>query len=567
MNNNIPLYSKSKLVQFLIKTGLYRNILLSTVFINILVLAVPLYTMNVYDRVLPDFDKPTLLVLFLGVLLALIFDLILKILRSSALTNLADQVSFEVESKFFKDITDDHDFSHISTGQKLNLFHYLSHIRIFQITKVLPFLFDLPFFLLFLSVIYLISPPLFYVPLLGALFFAFLGFAGLLVASHFDTRKMQAAQEKTNLLLETFQGFDTLRLMCAADASLGRWKSSLLQNIECEKPEQRTQNFLMHCASFIALIVSASVVFLGAFEVSENTLTLGGLIAVSILSSRALAPISALVPILSGYQGYKNAKSQLHSFSNNAMKLPKNKGDLSEKNLSGALSLKEISYKYAGQSQNALSDITLEIPKEERLAVIGASGAGKSTLIKILSGILDIQKGHVLWDEFQLEAVLQVQRSRHIGLSSQDDFFFAGTLFENVFMGVNQDFQNNQTHVDEVCFLSGLDLFMEQTGYGWDTPILEKGHNLSTGAKQSISLARAMMHDPKILILDEPLNGLDFTIEKRLIDQLPKWLNGKTFIMVTHRTSLLPLVDQILLLEKGGIKAYGLRDKIIEALS
>jgi len=567
VNNKTPLYSKSKLVQFLIKTGLYKNILLSTVFINLLVLAVPLYTMNVYDRVLPDFDQPTLVVLFLGVLLALVFDLILKILRSSALTNLADRVSFEVESRFFKEITEGDEYAHLSTGLKFRLFQDLTHIRMFQITKVLPFLFDLPFFLLFLGVIYMISSSLFYVPLLGAVFFVCLGGLGLMIASHFDTSKMQAAQEKTNLLLETFQGFDTLKLMHASAASLEKWQDSLLQNISCEKPEQRTQNFLTHCASFTALLVSATVVFVGAFEVSENKLTLGGLIAVSILSSRALAPISALVPILSGYQGYKNARSKLDSISDQRLIYPENKPDLSDKNLSGAFSLKGVSYEYPGQSQNALSDLTLEIQKEERLAVIGVSGAGKSTLIKVLSGVLEAQEGHVLWDEFQIDAISDAQRARHIGLSSQDDFFFAGTLKDNVFMGVNHSFQHEDKHVEQVCFLSGLDLFMEQTGFGWDTPILEKGHNLSTGAKQSISLARAMMHDPQILILDEPLNGLDFTIEKRLIDHLPKWLKGKTFIMITHRTSLLSLVNQILLLEKGKVKTRGPRDQIIEALS
>lgn len=553
----------------MIKTRLYRNILLSTIFINILVLAVPLYTLNVYDRVLPDFDQPTLLVLFIGIVLALVFDLALKILRSSALNNLADQVSYQVESSYFKDIISDHKFSHISTGQKLTMFQELAYIRVFQITKVLPFLFDIPFFLLFLGVIYLISPALFYVPLLGAVFFICIGLCSLFISAQFDNKKNQTAQNKTNLLLETLQSLETLRLMHASSDVLEKWKDALLRHISSEKPEQRIQNFMVHTASFVALFVTASVIFIGAFEVSENTLTLGGLIAISILSSRALTPISAMVPVLSGYQGYKNACAKISSISVSASdtQLGKQSVELSPKKLSGSISLKNISHEYGGQSQQALSDVTLSIKTGERLAVIGASGAGKSTLIKIATGILTPTDGQILWDQFQINAISRAQRSEHIGFSSQDDFLFDGSLADNVFMGVNKGFAKNEKHIENVCFLSGLDLFMEQTGYGWDTPILEKGHNLSTGAKQSISLARAMMHDPKILILDEPLNGLDFTIEKRLIDHLPKWLKGKTFIMVTHRTSLLPLADYILLLEKGKVKTYGERDEIIEALS
>lgn len=563
----MPLYSKSKLAQFLIKTGLYKDILLSTIFVNILVLAVPLYTMNVYDRVLPDFDQATLLVLFLGVLIALVFDLILKILRSTALINLTDHASFEIESLFFENIIEKSNYSQISVSHKLNLFQDLAHIRFFEITKVIPFLFDLPFFLMFLGVVYLISPPLFFVPLIGVILFFCLGQIGLMIVKYYDSAKTKIAQDKINLLLEVFQGFETLKLMHASASAKGKWKNLLLENIDYEKPEQRTQNFLTHCASFIVLMVNVSIVFLGAFEVSENALTIGGLIAISILSSRALAPLSSFVPILSGYQNYQNSKSRLQNFADEVAYNANPQDAISHKNLSGATSLKKISYSYPGQSQPALSNITLDIQKEERIAIVGASGAGKSTLIKVLSGILPAQDGNVLWDTFQLKSVSELQRSHHLGLSSQEDFFFKGTLAENIFMGVNKDFQDNEKHVEQVCFLSGLDLFMRQTGYGWDTPILEKGHNLSTGAKQSISLARAMMHDPKILIFDEPLNGLDFRIEKRLIDHLPNWLKGKTFIMVTHRMSLLPLVENILLLENGKAKTYGPRDKVVEALS
>jgi len=560
------IYSRSMLIKFLIKTGLYRNILLATVFINILALAVPLYTMNVYDRVLPDFDQATLLTLTIGVCIALLFDFLLKILRSESINNLADNLGHHVENDFFERVLKDDNLLSKPMGQKLTLFQELSHIRGFQILKILPFLFDVPFFLLFVVIIYLISPTLAILPFLGAVLFLIIGAIGVYISNHYEDNKINNLQNKNNILLETFQGAETFNRLNAHSERIGKWSETINNVFKAQKPESIIQNILTHSATFTIFLVSISIIYMGAYAVSENALTLGGLIAISILSSRALSPISALVPIIAGYQNYKNSKERTFSLMNDVDFLNNNEKS-SEKKLSGGLSLKDVSCEYSNQNDFALQNINLKINPKDRYAIIGASGTGKTTLIKTLSGILKPVEGAVLWDEFFLDSISVSQRSKHIGLSSQEDYIFSGTLFENVFMGVNAEFQKDEDHIAKICFLSGLDLFMKQTGYGWDTEILEKGSNLSTGAKQSISLARALMHKPKILILDEPLNGLDFTIEKRLIDHLPEWLDGRTFIMVTHRTSLLPLVENIILMEKGQIKKQGSRDNIIKALS
>jgi len=566
LEKNNRIYSRGMLVKFLIKTGLYRNILLATVFTNILALAVPLYTMNVYDRVLPDFDQATLLTLTIGVGIALLFDFLLKIMRSESLNNLADNLGCHVEKDFFDRVLKDDNLSSKSIGQKLTIFQELSNIRGFQILKILPFLFDVPFFLLFVMIIYLISPTLAILPFLGAVLFLIIGAIGIYISNHYEDNKINNLQNKNNILLETFQGAETFNRLDAFDERSDKWSHALDETSKAQRPEAFIQNILTHSATFTIFLVSISIIYMGAYEVSENALTLGGLIAISILSSRALSPISALVPIISGYQNYKNSKDRTFHLLSDDIDIMNNEQS-SEKKLQGGLSLKNVSYKYSKQNDFALQKINLEIKSKDRYAIIGASGTGKTTLIKMLSGILKPEEGAVLWDEFHLNSISTSQRSNHIGISSQEDYIFSGTLFDNVFMGVNKEFQNDEDHIATVCFLSGLDLFMKQSGYGWDTEILEKGSNLSTGAKQSISLARALMHKPQILILDEPLNGLDFTIEKRLIDNLPQWLNDRTFIMVTHRTSLLPLVENIILMEKGQIKNQGSRDDIVKALS
>jgi ATP-binding cassette subfamily C protein LapB len=553
-------------LSFLGSFSFYRNIFLASVFINLFVLAIPLFTMSVYDRVLPDFDEPTLIVLSIGVFIALFFDFLLKMVRSLYLNSVSSIVAQNQESCLMERVLSAGHSPKISVGDNLSFFRELSNIRAFWSSRLLPFFFDAPFFLVFIIIIYTLSPVLAFVPVVGALVIIAVGVACAFLSGSVSEQKIKLMQNKSNFLLDTLSGAGIIYGLNASKDKMDAWSDLLSQEQTVQRSDVFFQAFLSNFAVFVNLAVSVFVLFLGAYEVSGQNLTIGGMIAISILSSRCLAPIISLSPLFIGFRQYMSSRAHAKAFL--AEDAQSGASALSTKSdVDGSLSVSGLSFRYPAQGRDALQDVTLDIRAHGKYGFIGPSGAGKTTLAKVMAGMLVPDSGAVKWGDYSLDAISPAQRADIVSVSSQEDHFFKGTIADNVFMGLNSGQDRTSEFVERAVHTSGLDMVLKQSGFGWDTPVEYRGAGLSAGQRQSMSLARALISDPKILIFDEPLAGMDHALELRLKQHLPAYIEGRTFIMITHRTSLLPLVDHLVLLENGAVKLSGPRDEILKGLS
>ena len=544
--------------------GKYVEIIICSIFINLLALAVPLFTMNVYDRVVINFAQDTLIVLTTGVIVALCFDLFFKLTRSYILQKIAVHTSVKHDYDLMERLMHIKDVDiGLSVGEKSNLFRELHGIRDFYASRLVPTLVDIPFFLLFTLVIYIISPALVYVPVVVAFVVFIINFFAQFYVNKTTAENFISMQSKSKVLLELLGGVYTIKILNAAGHKLLKWKLASQSASEAAFRYDITASVVANLSALITQIGYVSVIFFGVFQIEQNNLTIGGLIACTIIYSRAVGPVAAFSGVLTRLKQSRDVLETIDKI----FQLPHEDIQSRQKSVKGPfkgkIQVDDVSFQYDGQSRPALYKNNLQINAGEKIGIIGQTGAGKTTLSKVLSGFITPSEGSMFLDDYAYTSIAESEMHRSIGYVPQDPFFFSGTIRENILMGdVIEDVE-----IQKIVEMSGLDLVMQQTGEGLDMDVGESGKKLSGGQKQAISLARAMIRNPQVLIFDEPTTGMDNALEARVKKSLQEYLQDKTFIMITHRTSLLSLVDRLILVDRGKIVADGARDEIIQRLS
>ncbi len=543
----------------------FAEVLLCSVFINLFVLLIPLFTLNVYDQVIPNFAQETLVVLTTGVLVALVFDFLLKTVRTYILERVAARVGSDYDGKLMERmLLVDGEQLRLSVGERANLFRELQGIREFYASKLIPTAVDLPFFVLFMAVIYMISPVLTVVPAVGAIVIIGLNAAIQIPINRATANYFASMQKKSTLLLETLAGTTTFKLFNAVGSRLFRWSTVAEHAAETARYNQ----FLLGVVQAVSLaavhMVHVIVVVVGVFEIQSGLLTIGGLIACTILSGRAMAPIVNVGTVVSRWQQSKDVLVAIDGL----FKLPHEGDRAIEQSAAGSLrghvELRDVRYRYPGQKRPALNGVNITIQPGERIALIGPTGAGKSTLAGLLSGLMHGYDGDVEIDGCAIGGIAPAKLRANVAFVPQMPFFVSGTIRDNVLLGCEDA---TDAELEQAMQISGLDSIIQQTGYGLDTPVGENGLALSGGQRQAVSLARALIRDPAVLVFDEPSTGLDSTLEARLKSRLAGYLEGRTYIMVTHRSSMLDLVDRLVLLENGRVRADGAKADVLRALS
>jgi len=546
--------------------GKYAEVVLCSIFINLLALAVPLFTMNVYDRVVTNFVPDTLIVLTLGVIVALVFDFFFKLMRAYILERVASEISVKHDYDLMERMVHIKDVDMaMSAGEKTNIFRELHSIRDFYASRLVPTLVDVPFFLLFTLVIYMIAPPLAAVPITAAIIILVVNLAGQIPMNRSTANYFQSMQNKSTALLEMLGGVHTMKTLNAAGYKLMKWKLASQAASKCGFANNIILAAVNNLSGMITQIGYVSIIFIGVYQIEAGILTVGGLIACSIIYSRAVTPVVGFSNVLSRL---KQSRDVLETI-DNIFQIPHEDVQSRQKAqkgpFKGAIEIRDLSYQYPGQARPALYKNTLKIKAGEHIGLIGQTGAGKTTLNKIISGLITPSEGSIFLDSFAYQTIPETELNRSIGYVPQDPFFFNGTIRENILLGAEQTI--SKAMLDKSIQLSGLDLVMQQTGEGLDMDVGENGKKLSGGQRQAISLARAVIRDPQILVFDEPTTGMDNTLEERVKASLQKFIQTKTFIMVTHRTSLLSLVDRLVFIDKGQIVADGPRDDIMKKLA
>ncbi len=540
----------------------YIEVGILTFFINLFALFTPLFIMTVYDRVVPNEAYETLFVLSFGLIIVLIFELVFKSVRNHIIDKTGKKLSLYLEEDLMKRVlTLQSQYDTMMTGAKANLFRELAAVRDFFATKSIVQIIDFPFFIFALIAIYFISPAVALVPFLIAVVIVLINLSLQIPIANLSKKHLENIQSKQNYLVESIQGSDTVKLSNATSSKLFNWRTIIAHAENIQLKIQRVNAFALNTSQSLIQLTTILVVVVGVFQISDKELSVGGLIAVTILASRSMVPVISLSTMVIKFKEIKDSLYNLRDFWDLPLENEKNI-EIGLGKLKGDIEFKQVTYYFKNAKYPSVNAINFSIKNGEKIGIIGQTGAGKSTLLKLLTGLLHPTKGSIFIDNHDISTIHPVEIRQNIGVMTQDPFLFNGTLKENIELSR----PISKEKMMETITLTGLEELVKRSGQGDGIPVGERGCNLSTGQKHLVALARAIVNDPSILILDEPTTGLDVGLEKKLMENLKHIIQNKTLILITHRFAALELVDRILVLSNGKIVADGPRDAVLNAL-
>lgn len=543
---------------------LYRDSLLAALLINLFALGLPMFTMMVYDRVVPNRAEETLWVLSIGVFLMMLFDLVLRVLRSFILDTAGKRIDVTLSARIMERVLGlgmaDRPPSVGSFAANLRAFE---SVREFVASATITTLVDIPFVCVFFVVIAWISPWLVLPPLFCI--------AVLVVASMVVQQKMQelvevaqrATSQRNATLVESLVGIETIKFMVAESSFQRKWEHSTVYLAQNGTKLKLLSSSIMSLVQLLQQFVSVAVVIVGVYLLIDNKLSMGGIIAASMLAGRAMAPFGQVAGLL---MQYHNAKSGLASVEKHMETQPERADTsafLHRTGFQGTIEFKNVSFSYPGQQQAVLRNVSFKIQAGEKIAIIGRVGSGKSTIQRLVLGLYQPTEGAILIDGIDLRQIDPAELRRAAGFVSQDVSLFYGTLKDNITLGA--PFASDQAVVN-AAEVAGVTEFANRHPRGFDMLIGERGESLSGGQRQAVGIARAVLNDSPILLLDEPSSAMDHQSEDLLKARLQRFSMGKTVILVTHRNSLLELIDRLIVIDNGKVMADGPKAQVVEAL-
>jgi ATP-binding cassette subfamily C protein LapB len=543
---------------------IYRDVLLASLLINIFVLANPLFVMNVYDRVVPNNAVETLWVLAVGVLVVYLFDFGLKMLRAYFIEVAGKKSDVLLSARLFEKVMGlRYDAMPASVGAFASNLREFESIRNFLSSTTNTVLIDIPFMLLFLLVISWIGGPLVVVP---AMAIPIILIYALIIKPRLRRsieHTFTASAQKNGTLVESLTAMETLKTQRAASPMQGRWESAVGYIANWGLKSRMLSSSVANVAGFVQQLASVLLVIGGVYMIMEQTLSMGGLIACVILSGRAIAPLGQIAGLIAHYEQSLKALKTLDEI----MALPDEheagRRYVHRPELKGGVEFKEVSFTYPATEYGALHGVSFRLQPGERVGLIGRIGSGKSTIQKLLLGLYRPADGAISIDGIDLNQIDPTDLRRSVGYVPQDVMLFAGTVRDNITIGLPHA---TDAQILTAARLAGVESFVNQHPLGFDMPVGERGGRLSGGQRQAVALARALLHEPSVLVLDEPSNSMDNASEEAMRRQLKGFIKNRTLLMVTHKMSLLDLVDRLIVVDAGRILADGPKDSVLEAL-
>lgn len=543
---------------------IYSDVLIASIFINLFVLAQPLFVMNVYDRVVPNNAIETLWALAIGVGLIYLFDLVLKNLRSLFVELAAKRTDVILSARLFEKVLDLRTGSRpVSVGAFANRLHEFDTIRSFITSSTILALVDLPFLLLFLFFLAWLGGWLALVPVLVF---------PLAIAWGLWTQKrlrpavenvMRGASRKNATLIESLTGMETIKTLGAESRVQRNWEQAVGFVSQWSLTTRVTTNQSVQFVQFLQHFAMVTLIVWGVYIIADNMLTLGGLIACVILQGRVLAPLGQVANILTTYGYAEAALESLDDIMKLPVERPEDKRYLHRTNFRGDIQFRDVTFAYPSQPAPALKQVSLSIKAGEKVGIIGSIGSGKSTLGKTLIRLYDADSGAVLVDGFDVQQLDPAELRGSIGYLEQNVTLFFGTVRDNITFGLSAV---EDQRVVEAAAKAGILELINRHPLGFDMPVGERGQNLSGGQRQLLGLARLFLRSPPMLILDEPTASMDPGTENRFRERLAQEARDKTLLLITHKRSLLELVDRLIVMDSGSVVADGPRDQVLNAL-
>lgn len=543
---------------------IYRDVLVASLLINLFALASPLFLMNVYDRVVPNNAVETLWVLVIGVSLVYVFDLLIRALRAYFIDDAGKKSDILLSASIFEKVLGLRmEARPVSVGAFANNLSEFESVRNFITSSTVAVLVDLPFSLLFIAVIALIDLKVAIIALLGIPLIVIYGF--LIQAPLRDAvdKSFRASALKNATLIEGLIGIETIKTLGAEGVLQHRWEQAVAYISRWGTRARMLSTSATSVAVFVQQLATVAVVAAGVYLISKSEMSLGGLIATVILTSRALAPMGNVVNLAVHYHQAKAALKTLNNIMEMPVERPAEHSFVSRARFDGAIDFDEVSFRYPGQMTTALHKVSLHIRPGEHVGIIGRTGSGKTTIGKLILGLYAVGDGSVRIDGVDIRQLDPAELRRNIGYVPQDGMLFYGTIRENILFG--------SPYVDDASMIraaraAGVSEFVDRHPLGYDMPIGERGEGLSGGQRTAVMIARSLLHDPPIYLLDEPSNAMDSGTEQLLKIRLAEIVANKTLLVVTHRASLLDLVERLIVLENGSVVADGEKDKVLKVL-
>jgi len=530
---------------------IYFQVMIAAMVSNFLSLTTALFTMTVYDRVIPNGAFESLIALSIGVVIALGFDFLIKSLRASFIDTASKRADLEISRRLFERIlrltpTEQRQ----KTGAMAGTIREFESLREFFNSSTLVILIDLPFVFFFIYVISLIAGPVSYVFLTAVPLVIIVGLGVQPFLARVTKGSVESGMNKQAVLVETLNGLETVNATGSGKLMRKRYEDALDNQADGSNKIRALSMFIVNFAASVQQYAQVAAIFFGVYLIVEGQITQGALIGAVILGGRTMGPLSALANTLSKLNGALTAYRSLAKLIGKSFNSASNLSPISRSSLVGEIEFKNVSFKFDGTKQPVVNNVSFKIPAGQKVALVGKMGSGKSTMTKLVAGMIEPTSGAILIDGIDVRQIDPADVRKNIGVMLQDSWLFSGTIRENIQMGFNE---YDDEHVLEICKVAGVDEFVGSNPKGYELEIRERGIGLSGGQKQTINLARSLLHKPEILLLDEPTSSMDQGTEQKVIGSLRKFCEDKTMLIVTHRNPILAMVDRVFVMENGNI--------------
>jgi len=540
---------------------IYKKVVIAAIIINLFVLVTPMFMKNVFDRVLPNNGIETLWAMTFGIAIIMLFDFILKLMRSYYLGTAGKRADVVMSNKIFNQVLNIKlDEKPSSTGQFISRLQSFESVRDFFTSATIVALVDVPFIFLFLGVIFLFSGSLGWVPVAAIII--------ILIFSIIIQKKTKAISEqsskedqlKQTTLHETVSGLEIIKSIGAYSRMKSHWDQALIQTTYFNEKLQFLSQVNSTFTALISQAANIAIIIVGVYMAINGETSMGGIVAAMMLTGRVLGPLGQIVGMVLRYDKAMIALKNIDEIMD--MKTEKSgTGLLSRPNLQGDIEFKDVCFAYKGQNLQTLKNVNLTFKQGEKIAILGKIGSGKSTLTKLIMNLYSPVSGSVLIDRTDIRQISASDLRNAVGCVPQEAFLFMGSIKDNI--TVTQQYVTDE-EVIAAAKLAGVHDFLGKHEAGYDLVVGERGEGLSGGERQSVTLARALLSNPSILIMDEPTNSMDRQTEVQFIKKMESIKRAdQTLIIVTHKTSLLTLVDRVIIVDEGKIVADGPKEKVL----
>ncbi len=549
------------LLQF---SGIYGHVILAALIINIFTIAFPLFAMNVYDRVVPNQATATLWALSIGILLAYLFDFLLKTLRAHFVDVANKKFDLILSTRLLKKSMNTKMVDQpASTSVRASYLKEFDGVRDFFSSLVLTGAIDLPFTIIFLLIIAYIAGPVALVPLIAAAIAITVTIFLSIPLYHYVNEASIGSSQKTAIMHEALDSIETIKNHVSYADILFRWRHYTTQVSNVTLKSRFFSTLGINITGLLSQLASVIVIIWGVYLINLGELTIGGLIACTILVSRCLAPLAQITSVLIRAQHTRVSLASLNEIMALKEERPDDKRYVSQNTLQGNIQFEHVNFHYAQQKVNSLEDINLKINSGEKVAILGAMGSGKSTLLRLILGLYEPDSGVIKLDGIDLAQWDPHHLRRSINYLDQNPTLLFGTAQYNITL---RNPNASSEEINTAINIASLTKLLQQNPDGINMPIAEQGKGLSGGQKQSFALARSFVGNPKIILLDEPTSEMDHTSEAQFIKTAPAYLKDKTLLLITHKHSLLTLVDRIIILQQGKIILDGPKENVLKHL-